>query len=98
MQDLTRTIPVVEGCPPPAVAPGPAATPAAALEPGLACAAAPDLIEAPPHLPEESSLQPALVPATEKELPLENSPRPVLELIVIQSALPLPPEVVLPTV
>ena len=74
----------------------PAATPAAALKPRLACAAASDLTELPPHLSEESSLEPALVLAREKELLLENAPGPILDLIILQSTLSFPQEVVLP--
>ena len=73
----------VEGCSPPVIVPPPAAIPAAALEPGPACAASPDLTEAPPSLSEEPSLQPALVPATDEVLLLQNVPGPVLELIII---------------
>ena len=71
-----------------------AATPAAALEPWPACAVSPDLTDTLPRLSEESSLKIALGPATE-ELPLENAPGPVIETIIIQPDLPLPPQFVL---
>ena len=48
--------PDLEGCLPPVVVPPAATAPAAAVEPGLACAASPDLTEAPPPLPKETSL------------------------------------------
>ena len=80
--------PDLEGCPPSAVMPPPAATPAAALEPVLACAASPVLTEVPSSLPEEPSLKPALVPATEEELPLEDAAGPALGLPVEPAVLP----------
>ena len=57
----------------------PAAAPAAALEPALACAASPDLTEAPPPLCEEPSPKPPLAPATEEELLLGAASGPALE-------------------
>lgn len=54
------------------------------------------LTELPSCLSEESSLEPALVPAREKELFLENAPGPILDLIIIQSTLLFPQEIVLP--
>ena len=66
--------------------PPPAATPAVLIEPRPACVAASYLIDAPPPLSEEPSLQPALAPGREEELPLEKA-----------LALSLPPGVILST-
>ncbi|XP_054583615.1 uncharacterized protein LOC129151743 [Eptesicus fuscus] len=85
----------LQECPPPVVLPLPAAPPAAAVEPGPPCEAPPDITEAPPPLPEEPSLQPVPVPATEEELPPENTAGPALEPLV-ELALALPPEFILP--
>nr|KAF6331887.1 hypothetical protein mPipKuh1_008190 [Pipistrellus kuhlii] len=58
----------LESSPPAELSPSPAASPAAAVEPGPA----PEETEAPPLLDEEPFLEPMLVPASEKELPMEG--------------------------
>ena len=66
-----------------------AAPPAVALELALACAASPDLTEAPSPLPDQPSLEPALFPKPEEALLLEHASGPALEL-PIEPALPVP--------
>ncbi|XP_045679949.1 uncharacterized protein LOC123809131 [Phyllostomus hastatus] len=85
-----------ESSPLPRVVPPQVTTLAVAVEPGPGSASSADLMEAPFHLPEESSLEPALVATTGEELALQSAPGPVLELRIIPPVLPLPPEVVLP--
>ena len=80
----------------PGVIPYPALPLAVAVEPRPGWAASADLMEAPPLLPEESSLEPGLVPATGEELTLQSAPGPLLEPGIIPPALLLPPEVVFP--
>ena len=78
----------------PGVIPYPALPLAVAVEPRPGWAASADQMEAPPRLPEESSLEPGLVPATGEELALQSAPGPLLEPGIIPPALLLPPEVV----
>ncbi|KAK1334483.1 hypothetical protein QTO34_005489 [Cnephaeus nilssonii] len=69
----------LEAWAPPEVLPPPPASPVAAVEPGPAWEAPADMTEAPPPLDEEPSLEPALGPASEEELPPETPAAPAPE-------------------